>query len=240
MKIVIARDYEEMSERAAKIIIDLIRRKPNAVLGLATGATPIRLYQLLVQAYQRRELSFEKVTTFNLDDYVGLNKESRDSFYSYMHEKLFSQIDIRPENINLLDGAASNLTDECLNYERLIKAVGGIDLQLLGIGLDGHIGFAEPGSSFDGRTFVVNLTKSTIETNVKGFVELKQSPTQGITMGIGTIMEARQILMLANGLHKAPIIHKAFYGPVTEDVPASVLQRHPDCLIVLDAAAAGE
>lgn len=240
MKIIITRDYQEMSVRAAQLVIDLIKQKPDAVLGLATGRTPIGFYQELVKAYLRREISFAKVKTFNLDEYVGVNRSSRDSFWTYMQTQLFSQVDIRQENINMLDGTASNLQDECINYERLIEDAGGIDLQLLGIGLDGHIGFCEPGTAVDKRTFVVDLTELTMQSNQETFTELKKSPSQGLTMGPATIMEARKILLIANGKNKRAIVKKALYGSVTTKVPASILQRHLDCTCVLDALASGE
>lgn len=239
MKIMIVKDFDELSLRAADEIIALINAKPEAVLGLATGATPLGVYRRLVSAFHRRQVSFKRTRTFNLDDYVGLPHESPDSYYSYMKENFFSQVDISPEHIYLLDGTAKNLNDECRNYERAIKDAGGIDLQILGIGLDGHIGFCEPGTSFDSRTNEVKLTKTTRQSNQENLLEIKETPMKALTMGIGTIMEAKKILLLASGRHKAPIVNKALYGPVTESVPASVLQHHPNCLVILDAAAAG-
>ena len=240
MKIIITRDYQEMSERASGLVLDLVKAKPDAVLGLATGNTPLGLYRALATAYAQGKASFAKVKTFNLDDYVGLPRASRDSFWHYMQDNFFSQVDIKPEHIYLLDGTAKNLADEAANYERQILDEGGIDLQILGIGMDGHIGFCEPGASFTSRTGVVNLTRSTREVNAQNLLEIKEVPAQGITMGLGTIMEAQKIILLANGRHKAFILHHALYGPVTEAVPASLLQRHPDCTVIIDAPAAGE
>ena len=240
MKLLIAKDYDELSTRAATLVIETVKQRPVAVLGLATGATPLGMYANLVQSYARLEISFTQVRTFNLDDYVGLPRLSPDSFYQYMHRAFFSQTDVRPENIYLLDGTAHNLTDECVNYERYIEEVGGIDLQIVGIGRDGHLGFCEPGTSFESKTFVAKLTESTRQANAGGLQSLDEVPKRAITMVLSTIMSARKILLLANGQAKTDILRQALYGPVTEAVPASILQRHPDCTVILDALAAGE
>lgn len=240
MKIVITKDYNELSERAASLVIEQLEKKPSSVLGLPTGITPLGLYQSLSRYRAQGKVSFAKAKIFNLDDYVNLPHDSLDSFWNYMKENLFSHIDIKEENIYLLDGNAKNLTDEAVNFERDIAQEGGIDLLILGIGMDGHLGFCEPGMSFNARTGVANLTKSTREVNAQNLLEIKQVPAQGITMGLGTIMDARKIILLASGRHKAFIIHQALYGPVKEDIPASILQRHPDCTVLLDAEAAGE
>jgi len=240
MKIITTKDYQELSNKASDLIIKQIKNQPNSVLGLPTGKTPLLMYANLVEAYKNKQISFDQVKTFNLDEYVGMDRNCADSFYVYMRRHFFDLVDVRPENIFLLDGASSNLTDECANYERDIKEVGGIDLMILGIGRDGHIGFCEPGMSFDSRTSVVNLDDSTRQANAGDLIELKETPPQAITMGLATIFKSRQIMLLASGEAKATIIKKALKEPVSEAVPASILQTHPEVVVILDESAGAQ
>jgi len=239
MEILVVKDYEAVSSMAAALVTRQLKAKPASVLGLPTGRTPEGLYRKLAEAFSKGGLSFDSVRTFNLDDYVGLEKNHPDSYYVYMKEHFFSKVNIRPENIYFLDGESDNLEDECANYERDLDDVDGIDLLILGIGHDGHIGFNEPGESFTSKTHVVNLTESTREANSDLMVALKEVPKQAITMGIGTMLKARCIILLASGADKADILTKALSGPVTEECPASILQTHADVTVIMDDAAAG-
>lgn len=235
MRIYQAEDYKAMSRRAANIISAQVIYKPNCVLGLATGGTPVGTYKQLVDWYNKGDLDFSEVTTVNLDEYRGLPKEHPESYWSFMHRNLFDLVNVRPEAINLPDGTNMDAEAECARYDAVIKNVGGIDLQLLGIGHDGHIGFNEPGEAFELGTHCVTLKPETIEAN-KRFFEGNEDlvPKQAYTMGIKTIMQARKVLMVVNGKDKAEIIRKAFFGPVTPEVPASILQMHPDFILVGD------
>ncbi|MGN0975505.1 MAG: glucosamine-6-phosphate deaminase [Gemmiger sp.] len=239
MKIIRAKDYYDMSRKAANIISAQVIMKPNCVLGLATGGTPVGTYKQLVEWYNKDDLDFSEVTTVNLDEYRGLPREHPESYWSFMHKNLFDLVNIRPEAINLPDGTNLDADAECKRYDDVIHQVGGIDLQLLGIGHDGHIGFNEPGAAFELGTHCVTLTEETIEANKRFFDnDVSQVPKQAYTMGIKTIMQARKVLLVANGASKAEIIKRAFFGPVTPEVPASILQMHPDCTVVIDAEAA--
>lgn len=240
MKIIVTNNLEELSLQAANLIIEQIKTKPNSVLGLPTGHTPLVMYQKLVQAYVTGQVSFAQVKTFNLDEYVGLPRTSPDSFYTYMRQNFFDQVDAKPENIFVLDGTAENLADECVNYERELENYGGMDLAVLGIGQDGHIGFCEPGTSWQSRTMVVTLDKTTLEANAKDLANLSVMPQQAITMGLGTIMEARQIILLASGTSKRDILNKALKGEASEAVPASILQTHENVTVILDKEASGQ
>ena len=238
MKIIHANDYADMSLKAANILSAQIILKPDCVLGLATGGTPVGTYQQLVEWYNKGDLDFSGVTTVNLDEYRGLPKDHPESYWSFMHRNLFDHVNIDPAHIHLPDGTNPDAEDACAKYNQIIHAEGGIDLQLLGIGHDGHIGFNEPGEAFELETHCVNLTPETIEANKRFFdgnVDLV--PKQAYTMGIKTIMQARKVLMVANGTGKAEIIKKAFFGPVTPEVPASILQMHPDFTLVGDEEA---
>lgn len=239
MKIIRATDYYDMSRKAANIISAQVIMKPNCVLGLATGGTPVGTYKQLVEWYNKGDLDFSEVTTVNLDEYRGLPREHPESYWSFMHKNLFDLVNIRPEAIHLPDGTNMDSAAECAHYDEIIRQLGGVDLQLLGIGHDGHIGFNEPGAAFELGTHCVSLTEETIEANKRFFDgDVNQVPKQAYTMGIKTIMQARKVLMVANGAGKADIIKKAFFGPVTPEVPASILQMHPDFTLVLDAEAA--
>ena len=238
MKIIRAKDYQDMSRKAANIISAQVIMKPNCVLGLATGGTPVGTYAQLVDWYNKGDLDFSEVTTVNLDEYRGLPKEHPQSYWYFMNENLFSKVNIDPAKTNLPDGTNLDTAAECARYNGIIHKLGGIDLQLLGIGHDGHIGFNEPGEAFELETHCVDLTAETIEANKRFFdgnVDLV--PKQAYTMGIKTIMQARKVLMVANGKGKAEIIKKAFFGPVTPEVPASILQMHPDFTLVGDEEA---
>ncbi|MCX7915339.1 MAG: glucosamine-6-phosphate deaminase [Verrucomicrobiae bacterium] len=236
MEIIIQPTPEAASQIAARIIARLLREKPNAVLGLATGSTPLLLYQELI----RMKLDWGRVTTFNLDEYVGLPPDHPQSYHHFMHTHLFRHINIPPNQIHIPDGMAKDIPAFCKHYEDQIAAAGGIDLQVLGIGTDGHIGFNEPSSSLASRTRIKTLTDQTRRDNARFFRSLDEVPYHVITMGIGTIMEARQILLLAFGKHKARAIAEAVEGPITAMNPASVLQLHPVVKVCLDEAAASE
>ena len=231
-----AKDYKDMSRKAANIISAQIIMKPNCVLGLATGSTPIVTYEQLVEWYHKGDLDFSKVTSVNLDEYRGLEKSNDQSYDYFMHEHLFDKVNIHPENVNLPDGMAEDAEKECKRYEELIRSLGGVDLQLLGLGHNGHIGFNEPGAAFEKETHCVNLTERTIEANKRFFASADDVPKQAFTMGIKTIMQAKKILVIASGEDKAEILKEAFFGPVTPAVPASILQLHNNVIVVGDQA----
>ena len=238
MKIIRAKDYKDMSRKAANIISAQVIMKPNCVLGLATGGTPVGAYAQLVEWYNKGDVDFSEVTTVNLDEYRGLPKEHPESYWSFMHKNLFDHVNIRPEAIHLPDGTNPDAADACAKYNEIIHSVGGIDLQLLGLGPNGHIGFNEPGEAFELETHCIDLAPTTIEAN-KRFFDGNEAlvPKQAYTMGIKTIMQARKVLMVVNGAGKAEIVKKAFFGPVTPEVPASILQLHPDFILVADEEA---
>ena len=237
MKIYKAKDYKDMSRKAANIISAQVIMKPNCVLGLATGSTPIGTYDQLVEWYNKGDLDFSEVTTVNLDEYKGLPRTNDQSYYYFMHQHLFDRVNIDPERTNVPNGMEPDAEKECGRYEALIRSLGGVDLQLLGLGHNGHIGFNEPGEAFEKETHCVDLTESTIEANKRFFASADDVPKQAYTMGIKTIMQAKKILIVVNGENKADIVERAFFGPVTPDVPASILQLHNDVTLVGDEAA---
>ena len=237
MKIYKATDYKDMSRKAANIISAQVIMKPDCVLGLATGSTPIGTYQQLVEWYKKGDLDFSGVTTVNLDEYKGLPRTNDQSYYYFMHENLFDQVNVNPKNTHLPDGMEPDSEKECARYEKLICSLGGVDLQLLGLGHNGHIGFNEPGEAFEKETHCVNLQERTIEANKRFFASADEVPRQAYTMGIKTIMQAKKILVVVSGEDKADIVAKAFFGPVTPAVPASILQMHNDVTLVGDEAA---
>lgn len=237
MKIVKTKDYNDMSRKAANIISAQIITKPDCVLGLATGSTPIGAYKQLVEWYEKGDLDFSEVKTVNLDEYKGLPRTNDQSYYYFMHENLFDKVNINPENTHLPDGTKEDAKAECEAYEALVESLGGTDLQLLGLGHNGHIGFNEPAAEFPKATHCVDLQESTIEANKRFFASADEVPRQAYTMGIGTIMQAKQILVVVSGEDKAEIVAKAFFGPVTPEVPASILQLHRNVTIVADEAA---
>ena len=239
MEVIICKDAPSASSSAARVVARLVREKPNAVLGLATGSTPLMLYQELVRMHTDDELDFSHISTFNLDEYVGLEKDHEQSYHSFMWENLFSHININPENVHIPNGMADDIPASCARYERNIAASGGIDLQVLGIGSDGHIGFNEPTSSFASRTRIKTLTRQTVADNARFFEGGEaQVPHHCITMGIGTIMDARMNLMLAFGEGKAESVAATIEGPVAAIMPASILQHHPVAKLFIDEPAA--
>lgn len=238
IRVLVVEDYERLSLEAASRIAEAIRAKPHIVLGFATGGTPLGCYRRLVEMHKKKGLSFSQVTTFNLDEYVGLPPEHPQSYHYYMWHNLFNHINVRKDRVHIPNGVAEDLEEECQRYEEAIKNAGGIDLQILGIGRNGHIGFNEPGSPFDSRTRVVKLSEQTRRDNARFFRSIDEVPTHAITMGIATIMEARHIILLASGKSKAGAVAKAVKGPKAVKVPASVLQNHPNCLFIIDEDAA--
>jgi glucosamine-6-phosphate deaminase len=234
VEIIIQKKSEAATEIAAQIMAQLLRKKPNAVLGLATGSTPLLLYQMLAEM----KLDWRRVTTFNLDEYVGLPPEHPQSYHHFMWENFFRRINIARKNVHIPDGMAKDIPKFCAQYEKKIRAAGGIELQVLGIGTDGHIGFNEPTSSLASRTRIKALTPQTRRDNARFFRNEDEVPHHCITMGIGTIMEARQCLLLAFGQSKARAIAEAVEGPITAMNPASVLQMHPSVKVCLDEGAA--
>ena len=237
MKIYMTEDYQTMSRKAANIVSAQVILKPNSVLGLATGSTPQAMYRQLVVWYEKGDLDFSLVKTVNLDEYVGLEPTHEQSYRHFMQDNLFDHININPANTNVPDGLAADPAAECAWYNQVIRDMGGIDLQVLGMGHNGHIGFNEPGNAFELETHVVDLTERTIEANARFFSSPDDVPRQAMTMGIKSIMMARKILMLVSGEDKADIVKAAFAGPVTPRVPASILQLHPNVVLVGDKAA---
>lgn len=240
MEVFIFPDNKTMSVVAAREVAEVLNAKPDAVLGMATGSTPLGLYQELVRMYQRRELDFSHVTTFNLDEYVGLPVTHAQSYHHFMHEHFFRHVNIPPQNIHIPSGTTTNYRSFCTWYEQRIRDCGGIDLQILGIGSDGHIAFNEPGSSLSSRTRLKTLAKSTIDDNARFFNDRAEVPIYAITMGVGTILEARKLLLLASGRQKADAVTAAVEGPMTAMITASALQMHPDCQVLLDEDAASQ
>lgn len=237
MKLIKVKDYNELSNVASKYIIDLVKEKKDATLGLATGSSPIGLYQNLIKSYENKEVSFKDVKTFNLDEYCELPREHKETYYNFMHRNLFDHIDINEENIHIPSSVGSNLQQLCDDYNNLLNNAT-IDLQLLGIGGNGHIGFNEPGTSFESETQIIKLADKTRQDNKRFFNSIDEVPTHAITMGIKNIMEAKTILLVANGKGKADAINKLVNGPVTTDFPASILQKHPNVIVIVDEEAA--
>ena len=240
MEIIIQPDSREASRLAAKIVAGLVREKPHAVLGFATGQTPIELYRYLVEMHRNERLDFSEVTAFNLDEYVGLEPDHPASYHSYMRENLFDRINIRKDRVNIPFGLADDIPTCCRSYEERIHADGGIDLQILGIGADGHLGFNEPSSSLASRTRIKTLTDRTRKDNAAAFGGEDKVPHHVITMGLGTIMDCRTCLLLAFGRKKARAVAQAAEGPLTAMVPASILQMHQRAIFLLDEEAASQ
>ncbi|MCA9188705.1 MAG: glucosamine-6-phosphate deaminase [Pirellulaceae bacterium] len=240
MEIVIKDTYEEMSREAAHEVASLLNMKPNAVLGMATGSTPLAVYRELVRMHREESLDFSQVTTFNLDEYVGLPPNHPQSYHYFMHENFFKHVNIARQNIYIPSGNTRNYRAFCEWYEDRIREAGGIDLQILGIGSDGHIAFNEPTSSLSSRTRLKTLARQTIEDNSRFFANADEVPVYAITMGVGTILDARHLVMVANGLHKAKAIAAAVEGPVTHMITASALQLHPSARVYLDNEAASQ
>ncbi|MFP4521217.1 MAG: glucosamine-6-phosphate deaminase [Fibrobacterota bacterium] len=240
MRVIIEKEYNSLSKRAAKFVAQLVSSKPDTVLGMATGSTPMGLYRELIRMHREDGLDFSHVTTFNLDEYYGLVPAHKQSYHYFMHEQFFKHVNIPDNQINIPSGSTRDVKKYCKAYEKRIKKSGGIDLQILGIGSDGHIGFNEPGSSLGSRTRMKSLDKKTIEDNARLFFgdKIEDVPKFAITMGVGTVMDAKSCLLLASGPRKAEVIAKAVEGPVTAQVTASALQLHPDTTAVLDVEAA--
>lgn len=238
MRFIVTKDYNDMSRKAANIISAQIITKPNCVLGLATGSTPVGTYKQLVEWYNKGDLDFSEVSTVNLDEYRGLDHDNDQSYYYFMMNNLFKHVNIDLSRTHVPDGTEADPEKACADYEEIVKSYGGIDLQLLGLGHNGHIGFNEPADDFPKVTHCVDLTESTIKANARFFEKIEDVPTQAYTMGIGTIFKARRILLIASGKDKAEIVKKAFCGPIVPQVPASILQLHPDVTVVLDEDAA--
>ncbi|WP_019555589.1 glucosamine-6-phosphate deaminase [Propionispira raffinosivorans] len=238
MRIIITESYEEMSTAATRIVAGQLYLKPNSVLGLATGSTPLLMYQKLVQVHEQIGLDFSEAISFNLDEYLGLEPGNPQSYHYFMHEHFFDKINIKAENIYIPNGNPDNLAKECKHYDKLIESKGGMDLQILGIGQNAHIGFNEPDIKFEATTHKVKLDEETIEANARFFTTPKDVPRYAISMGIKTIMLAKKVILLANGKNKAEAIYKAIYGGVRPDAPASILQLHQDVIVIVDKEAA--
>jgi glucosamine-6-phosphate deaminase len=238
MELIVVKNYEEMSKKAASIMSSQVTLKPNCVLGLATGDTPLGMYKELINKYKNNEVDFSKVKTFNLDEYYGVQRNYIQSYYYYMINNFFKYINVDSNNINIPDGTAKDVQDECTNYERKIKEAGGIDIQVLGIGVNGHIGFNEPNVNFEAQTHLVNLDDKTIESNARFFNAIDEVPVKAISMGIKTILQSKKIMLLAYGDSKAEAIYKTVKGKISPEIPASILQLHQDVTIILDESAA--
>ncbi len=240
MEVIVKETYEEMSRLAAELIADVIRRKPRAVIGLATGSTPLGTYKELIRMHKQDGVDFSRVTTFNLDEYVGLAHDHLQSYHYFMWENLFKHINVNPRNVHIPDGTAKDIPGFCRLYEEQMVKAGGIDVQLLGIGVNGHIAFNEPGSSLGSRTRVKTLDERTRQDNARFFRNMNEVPKYAITIGIGTIMNARQLILLANGAGKADAILRTCEGPITAMVPATIVQLHPKATIIVDKLAASK
>ncbi len=240
MRIVVVDNYEEMSKKAATMVVSQVILKPDSVLGLATGDTPIGMYREIINIYKNQNLNFSHVKTFNLDEYYGLSKDNNQSYYYFMMNNLFNHVNIDKDNINIPNGMMNDIEKECKEYESSIVKAGGIDLQILGIGVNGHIGFNEPGESFEAETHLVNLDEKTIESNSRFFSSKDEVPTRAISMGIKTILYSKKIILLACGKNKADAIFKTIKGKITPNVPASILQLHEDVVVIVDKEAASK
>ena len=232
MNYIVVDSYKELSRKAAQLIASVVTLKPDCVLGLATGSSPVGTYDRLTEMYENGELDFSRVTSVNLDEYVGLDGTNGQSYRYFMNKNLFDRVNIDKNRTFVPNGLAADPAAEGLAYDEHIKSLGGIDIQLLGIGLDGHIGFNEPDSFFTKETHLVKLHESTIEANSRFFASRDEVPTTAITMGMGSIMQAKRVLLIANGAKKKEIMEKAFFGPITPEVPASILQMHPDVTVI--------
>lgn len=238
MRIIVCENYEEVSKKAAQMILSQITLKPNSVLGLATGSTPVGMYKNLIAMNKDNIIDFSEVRTFNLDEYYNLPKTNNQSYHYFMHENLFNHININPENIDIPNGMAENIEEECERYDNAIKESGGVDIQVLGIGNNAHIGFNEPTVNFEKGTHLVQLDESTIEANSRFFNTKEEVPRTAITMGIGSIFKSKKIMLIACGEAKAEAIYNTVYGKVVPEVPASILQFHNDVVLILDKDAA--
>ena len=238
MRIIITENYDDMSNIATDIIAAQLILNPDSVLGLATGSTPTGMYEGLVKLYNVGRIDFKDVVTFNLDEYCGLPDENDQSYHYFMDKNLLSKVNVAPENINIPSGVAEDMEKTCIEYDEKIQSFGGTDIQVLGIGVNGHIGFNEPGDVFVGETHIIDLDETTIEANARFFEKKDDVPKQAITMGMRSIMSAGRILLMASGSGKAKAIYDAIKGPITPLVPASILQLHEDVIVVVDKEAA--
>lgn len=238
MKILVVKNYDEMSKVAAKELAEVISKKPESILGLATGGTPVGMYKDLIDMHRNNSLDFSKVTTVNLDEYVGLSGEHDQSYRYFMDSNLFNHVNIRKEYTYVPNGLAEDMHQECVNYDKRIEELGGIDVQVLGIGSNGHIGFNEPSDTLSLGTHVTDLAESTIEANSRYFASKEEVPTKALTMGLGAIMKAKKILLMVSGESKAEIMDKVVNGKITTQVPASFLQMHKDVVLIIDEDAA--
>ena len=237
MKVIVAENYEEMSRKAFEVMAEVVKNNPRAVLGLATGSTPIGLYKNMIEDHEKNGTSYREIKTVNLDEYAGLDYSSDQSYVYFMRHNLFDHIDIDLKNTNIENGKAADRAAECARYNALLDELPR-DIQVLGIGSNGHIAFNEPGTPFGSVTHIVDLTESTIKDNSRMFASIDEVPRQAFTMGLKNIMQSKKILILANGANKAKAVYGRVKGEVTENVPASILQLHPDCTLVCDKAAA--
>ena len=238
MRIIVCENYEEVSKKAAQMILSQVTLKPNSVLGLATGSTPIGMYENLVSLNKKGDIDFSEVRTFNLDEYYNLPKENDQSYHYFMYKNLFDHININPENIHIPNGMTDDVDAECERYDELIKEAGGVDIQVLGIGNNAHIGFNEPTINFEKGTHLVQLEDSTIEANSRFFDNIEDVPKKAIKMGVGSIFKSKKIMLVATGENKAEAIYNTVYGKVVPEVPASILQFHSDIVLILDKEAA--
>lgn len=238
MKLIVVNNYEELSKVAAKEFSKIIKEKENAVLGLATGGSPVGMYKELIRMYEQKELNFSKITTVNLDEYIGLNPEHNQSYRYFMNNNLFNHINIDKSNTFVPNGLAEDLEAQCKEYDQKISELGGIDIQLLGVGNNGHIAFNEPNSELSSGTHIISLTDNTIEANARFFDNIDDVPRKAITMGVGGIMKAKKIILIASGESKAEAIKGIFSGKITTANPATMLQMHRDVTVIVDEAAA--
>lgn len=234
MKLIRTENYAEMSLEAGKIIVDKVRSNPILTLGLATGSTPKGVYDYLIQDYEANRTTYTKVKSVNLDEYIGLPAKDPNSYHYFMNQTLFKHLDINENDTHIPNGTASDLEQECLRYEQLIKELGGVDLQLLGIGQNGHIGFNEPRTAFSSRTHIVTLAQNTREANSRFFNSLEEVPTHAITMGIASILDSKEILLLVSGESKAEALNRFVNGEISEDFPASALKYHENVTVIAD------
>lgn len=240
MDIYITKNYKALSKKAAQLLVSVIKEKEYPILGLATGSTPVGMYAELIAMNRAGEVDFSKTSTYNLDEYYPISKDSKQSYYYFMRENLFKHINIDLNNTHIPDGSAKDSAKESEAFDQKVRDTGGLDMQVLGIGVNGHIAFSEPANDFAAKTQKVTLAKATIERNARFFDNIEDVPTQAITMGIGTIMNSNRIMLLASGSAKAQVIKETILGKVTPQVPASILQFHKDVTIILDEDAASE
>lgn len=234
MRVILCDNYEEVSKAATKLVESQINLKPNCVLGLATGSTPVGMYKMLIEKCKDGELDFSKVTTFNLDEYYPISRDNNQSYYYFMNENLFNEINIKKENIHIPNGEARDVEAECEEYEKMIEEAGGIDLQILGIGQNGHIGFNEPDENLNSKTHVTGLTESTIKANSRFFDSIEDVPTKALTMGIATILKSRKIILMACGIEKSDAVAELLTDDIKTDNPATMLKVHPDVVLICD------